>query len=534
MTPADLPARVEILVVGAGIGGLYAVHRFRALGVSVLALEAGSDVGGVWYHNSYPGARVDLESETFCYMFDDDLYADWVWSERYAAQPEIQAYLRHVAERFDLLRDIRFDTRVTGIEWDEAATEHIVTTDRGTLRATFVVAASGQLSAPRRPEFPGFEDFEGEYYQTSAWPKTPVDLAGKRVAVIGTGSSGVQVITALADEVGELHVLQRTPNYSVPAFNRPRDAVRHAYVTERMHDLRDAAFESAMGFIMPPDAGSAHDWNPIEREQLLEQRWALGGQMLLKTFSDQGLDWDVNAEVGDFVRQKVRERIGDRDDLSALIPDSYPVGTRRLCVDTGYYERFLEDHVHLHDLRTNALRRFVPRGIEFEDGSVVEIDAVVVALGFEAFTGALFGMQPVGRDGARLEEQWLRGPRTYLGVMAHDFPNLFFPTGPGGPSVLANMFAANVQAMDFIAGIIEVMRDRGKRTIWPALEAQNRWSEHVQEVARPLIRYQVDNYFLHRNEDGSKVYLPYTAGFGQYSRFCDEELANGLPSFEMA
>lgn len=531
--PGSEQETVDIVVIGAGIGGLYAVYRFRQLGLTVLALEAGADVGGVWYHNSYPGARVDLESETFCYMFDDELYAEWEWSERYAAQPEILAYLRHVAERYDLRRSIRFNTRVTGMDWNEDDGAYLVRAGETVVRASYVVAASGQLSAPRAPDFEGFESFQGDWYQTSNWPKDPVDLHGKRVGVIGTGSSGVQVITAIAPEVSELHVFQRTPNYSVPAFNQPRNPVRHAYVTERLHEIRDAAFESAMGFVMPPDAGPATDWSAMDREQLLEQRWALGGQSLLKTFSDQGIDRTTNEIVGDFARQKVRERISDREELSALIPDDYPIGTRRLCVDTGYYEQYLRQEVHLVDLKRNGIRRFVPEGIELEDGQVIELDVVVLAVGFEAFTGALFAMDIVGRDGIRLDEAWARGPETYLGLMSHKFPNLFLPTAPGGPSVLANMFVANVQGMDLVAEIIDIVHKRGKRIIWPQLEPIRTWSQHVQEVAKPLIRYFVDNYFIHYNDDGSKVYLPYTGGFGAYRQFCDDEVAAGLPSFEM-
>ncbi|HEY4226457.1 MAG TPA: NAD(P)/FAD-dependent oxidoreductase [Pseudolysinimonas sp.] len=526
---------VDVLVIGAGIGGLYAVHRFRQAGLSVIALEAAADVGGVWYHNSYPGARVDLESETFCYLFDDELYREWKWSERYAAQPEIHAYLRHVAERFDLRKDIRFETRVTGLRWIEEDAAYLVSTETGDeYRAHFVVAASGQLSARRSPSFEGLEDFRGDWYQTSNWPKQPVDLRGKRVGVIGTGSSGVQVITAIADEVGELVVFQRTPNYSVPAHNHARNRVRHEYVGNRREILRDAVFGSPMGFLMPPDAGPATNWSPIEREQLLEQRWANGGQALLRTFSDQGVDWDSNTVVGDFVRERIRERLDAREDLTALIPNRYPIGTRRLCVDTGYYEKYLRDNVQLVDLSNTSIERFTETGIELADGRRIELDVAVFALGFEAFTGTLFQMDIVGRNGVRLEDAWAQGPETMLGLMAHDFPNLFLPTGPGGPSVLANMFAANVQGMDLVADVISQVRNRGKQVVWPETEPQRAWTEHVQGVARGLIRYQVDNYFVHHNADGSKVYLPYTGGFATYVDYCQAELDAGLPSFAMA
>lgn len=526
---------VDVLIVGAGIGGLYAVHRMRRLGVTVQAIEAAPDVGGVWYHNSYPGARVDLESETFCYLFDDDLYREWAWSERYAAQPEIHAYLRHVADRFDLRRSIRFDTTVVSVHWSDEEQVHYVVTDDGTTTvARFVVLAAGQLSAPRRPPFPGFDEFEGTWVQTSSWPKDGYLPTGQRVAVIGTGSSGVQVATALAPIVDELIVLQRTPNYSVPARNGPRSRVRHEQVAARIEGLRDAAYGSAMGFLMPPDNGASTEHDAWLNEQLLFERWAFGGQSMLRVFSDQAVSREANAVVGDFVRDRTAERLAGRTDLAPLIPDAYPIGTRRLCVDTGYYETFLRDNVELVDISANPIVRCTAHGLEFADGTEREIDVLVTALGFEAFTGSLFRMDIRGEDDRSLQDAWAKGPETLYGLMTPGFPNLFFPTGPGGPSVLANMFVANEQAMDFVAEVISATLARGAAQAVATADASREWSQHVQDVARGLIRYEVDNYFVHKNADGSRVYLPYTGGFSDYVARCRSEAAAGFPGFAFA
>ena len=522
----------DVLVIGAGLGGLYAVHSLRQRGLTVMCLEAAPDLGGVWYHNNYPGARVDLESETFCYLFDEQLYRDWKWSERYAAQSEILAYLNHFADRYDLRPLIQFDTRVASLTWLELENRYEVRSTDGTvLRATFVVLATGQLSAPRTPGFDGLAEYGGDWLRASDWPKSGVDLRGRRVGVIGTGSSGVQVATALADQVDELWVFQRTPNYSVPAQNRGRSDIQHEFASGQVKSLRQGVFGSAMGFLAPPPAGRWSDFDNWDREQLLEERWAYGGQPLLRVFTDQGVDWEANTGVGDFVRRKIRERIGGRSDLASLIPGAYPVGTRRLCVDTGYYEQFLKDHVHLVDVRDRPIQGFVREGISVEGLGDIGLDAVVFALGFDAFTGALFGMDIVGRDGERLKDAWARGPRSLYGVMVHGFPNLFVATGPGSPSVLANMFAANVQHMDFIGDLITRVQERGATTIEPDSGAELAWSAHVQDVAKGLIRYHVDNYFVHRNADGSKVYFPYTGGFARYIGYCDEEISAGLPNF---
>ena len=525
-------ADVDVLVVGAGLGGLYALHSLQQRGLTVTCMEAAPALGGVWYHNNYPGARVDLESETFCYLFDESLYRDWKWSERYAAQSEILGYLNHFADRYELRPLIQFNARVASLTWSVSEDLYEVrSTDGVVLRATFVVLATGQLSAPRTPEFDGLSEYGGEWYRASDWPKSDVDLRGRRVGVIGTGSSGVQITTALACQVEELWVFQRTPNYSVPAQNRDRSDLQHEFAGSRFERLRQGVFSSAMGFLAPPPAGRWSDFDECERQQLLEQRWAHGGQSLLSTFTDQGVEWEANSGVGDFVRRKINERIGGRGGLAPLIPSDYPVGTRRLCVDTGYYEQFSKDNVHLVDLRKQPIQGFRKGGLSVAGAGEVNLDAVVFALGFEAFTGALFGMDIVGRNGQRLRDAWVLGPRTLYGVMINGFPNLFVATGPGSPSVLANMFAANVQHMDFIGELITQTRDRGAATVEADGTAESAWSEHVQEVARGLIRYQVDNYFVHRNADGSRVYFPYTGGFSRYIGYCEDEVAAGLPNF---
>ncbi|MFB4308201.1 flavin-containing monooxygenase [Actinomadura sp. GTD37] len=530
MSPPDR----DVIVIGAGMGGVYAAHRLMGQGLSVLGIESAPEVGGVWYHNAYPGARVDLESHYYCYLFDDDLYREWKWSERYAAQPELLRYLKHFADRFDVRRHFRFGTSVVGARWDEDGRRWAVQTDAGdVVTARFLVSTTGQLSKSRDPGFPGLDTFRGRWVQTSHWPQDGVDLKGKKVGIVGTGSSGVQAATAIAAQAERLVVFQRTPNYSVPAHNGPADHELQAELAGDLATVRAKVAAAPAGNLTPAYAGRAADFSAKQRRDLLDERWAFGGQPLLALFTDQGTNLEANRIVGDYVRAKVREVVKDPEVADRVVPDAYPIGTRRLCVDTGYYEIFNQDNVTLVDVRSDPIRRITPGGIETKDASH-DLDVIVFALGFEAFTGALDQAGVRNAAGELVSDGWQRGPETYLGLMTAGFPNLFLITGPGSPSVLANMNVHNVQHLDFVGDLIEHARERGADRIEPTRRAQSEWTAHAAEVAGPLIRRQVDNYMVHVNkDDGSRVFLPYGGGFHQYVRRCAEVATTGFRGFDM-
>jgi cyclohexanone monooxygenase len=525
--PDELRAGYDVVVVGAGMGGIYAVHRFRSQGLSVLCLEAGADVGGVWFHNSYPGARVDIESDNYCYVFDPELYREWQWSERYAAQPEILAYLRHAAERYDVRRSTLLDTRVTGAQWHPESDTYTVTTDTGlSVQARYLVMTTGQLSAARRPDLAGLADFRGDWTQTSTW--RPVPLAGRRVAVVGTGSSGVQAVTAIADEAAELYVLQRTANYSVPARNGPADPVRRAEHASDVEGLWRRLRETPGGIVLPPGGGRAGDYSVEQQQEMLEERWAHGGQAILTTFSDIGTSLATNTLVADFVRARIAERVADPELAERLMPRSYPIGARRLCIDTGYYETFNRPHVLLVDIAADPIDRVTETGIRLRSGRHVEVDTIVLAIGFDAFLGSLDAAGITNERGEHPSDRWARGPRTYLGLMTTGFPNLFLPTGPGSPGILVNMNASNVHHLDLVGDIIAEAAARGSTRVEPTRDAEDAWTSHAFDVAEPLLRRQVDNIHVHVGDDGSRVFIPYAGGFKNYVDRVDQIVADGF------
>lgn len=531
--PARDEHHFDVIVVGAGIGGIYAVHRFVSQGLSVLGLEGAPDVGGVWYHNAYPGARVDIESANYCYFFDPELYREWRWSERYAAQPEILSYLNFVADRYDVRRYIRFNTYMTGGQWDGAANRYVVTTEHGdTVTCRYLVMTTGQLSKPRKPDFEGLDDFRGHWYQTSRWPHQPVELEGKRVGVIGTGSSGVQAITAIAPIAGHLTVFQRTPNYSVPAYNRSADKRKYERMAATVRETWDEILTTPGGLILPPGRGDSSQYSYEEKQQILEERWAFGGQSLLSLFSDQGVDAETNELVAEFVRNRVRDIVEDPKVAETLVPDEYPIGVRRLCIDTGYYETFNRPNVSLVDIKADPIARITPNGIALAGGSEIELDIVVFALGFNAFTGALDEAGIRNEDGLSPSDKWKRGPRTYLGLTTTGFPNLFLITGPGSPSVLANMNVANVHHIDVVGDLITYMTEHGYQRVEPTAEAEAAWTEHAASIAEPMLRRKHDNYMVHVNrDDGSRVFIPYAGGFNDYVAQVDAAVKDNYAGF---
>ena len=524
----------DVAVVGAGAGGIYAVHKLTQQGLRVVGFEGAPEVGGVWYHNRYPGARVDIESYFYCFP-DDDLYPRWSWKERYPAQSEILAYLNFAADTWDVRPHIRFSTWVTNAQWEPSAHRYRVTANSGeSVTARYLVMASGQLSKARTPNFPGLEDYQGRWVQTSHWPAGDVETAGKRIAVIGTGSSGVQAVPALAREAENVTVFQRTPNYSVPAQNGPLDHQKYAELASRVPEMREAILHHPVGSDIPLGAGPASAFSPEEQQALLRQRWARGGHTMNAVFSDQGTDIHANTVVADFVRERVQEIVRDPATADILTPRAYPIGTRRLCVDIGYYEAFNQTNVDLIDINHDPIERLTAKGIETRDHEF-EFDLIVFALGFDAFTGALDQANIRNEFGEQPSDRWVRGPRTLLGLMTRGFPNLFVLTGPGSPSVLANMILDNVQHVDFVAQMLRYMDERGYTRVEPEEKAQHEWTEHVAEAASSLLRLNVENYMVHVNrEDGTRVFMPYVGGLDKYVAECDRVASNDFTGFQFS
>lgn len=506
----------DVIVVGAGFGGVYAIHRLAKEGFSVLGLESAAGVGGVWYHNRYPGARVDIDSIEYTYYFSDELYREWRWTERYAAQPELLRYINFVADKFDVRRRILFNTPLTGAQWrPEEARYHVTTGAGGRFTCRHLIMATGNLSAPRTPDFPGLEDFKGQWAQTANWPVTPIDFKGLRVGVIGTGSSGVQVIPALAEQAARVYVFQRTPNFSVPARNGPADDTTHAAIAADVGGARARLLATQGGVSGREPGRAAVAYTPDEQRERLERQWARGGQAMKEVFADQSVNQATNDIVSEFVRSKIRETVKDPVVAEKLAPKDHPIGTRRLCLDTGYYETFNRPNVTLVDVSADPIERITATGIQTRQTSY-DLDFIVFALGFHAFTGAIDRANIRNEQGRSPTDHWDRGPKTMLGLMTTGFPNLFILTGPGSPSVLANMVLMNEHHVDWVADCLVYMRDGGFDTIEPTAEAQDAWTAHVAEAAGSLLRVQVNNYMVHVNDDGSRVFMPYIGGLSNY------------------
>ncbi|CKG99604.1 flavin-containing monooxygenase [Mycolicibacterium smegmatis] len=522
---------VDAVVVGAGMGGMYAVKRLVGEGRTVIAFEGAPDVGGVWLHNRYPGARVDIEAYYYCY-FDPELYGTWRWTERYPAQPEILAYLRHYADHHDIRRHFRFSTWVEQMLWDpEEELWRIRTSTGQSVAARHVLMATGQLSKSRELPFPGSEDFTGEWVETSHWPDRPVEIAGKRVAVIGTGSSGVQVITEVAKEAASLHVFQRTPNYVVPSQNAPIDHEKYADIAARLPEVWQQVQGSSTAYLAPTSDTPATELSPEEQLKRLESQWEFGGLAMTFAFPDQRTDWTVNDIVSNYVREKIRSSISDPELAAVLEPKDYPIGTRRLCVCNGYYETYNRPNVELVNLREEPIERITPTGIRTSSGEY-EFDLIISALGFDAFTGPIDAIDIRNEHGARPTESWQRGPHSYLGLMLHGFPNLYLLTGPGSPSVLVNFNVHNVYHVDVVTDLIGYMERNGLTSVQPTLAAQEDWKQRSQAVADGLIRKQVENYMTHVNEDGTRFFIPYAGGWGNYVQIVDDVVARGYEGFE--
>ncbi|WP_437720504.1 flavin-containing monooxygenase [Sorangium sp. So ce861] len=527
--------RFDAVVVGAGFAGLYMLYRLRQLGLSARVYEAGSGVGGTWFWNRYPGARCDIPSMDYSYSFSPELQEEWKWTERYATQPEILRYLEHVADRFELRRDIQLGTRVTAAAFDEATGRWAVQTDDGaSVSAGFLIMATGCLSAAKTPDLPGIDRFQGERYHTSRWPHGGVDLRGKRVGVLGTGSSGVQVIPVIAEQAARLFVFQRTPCFSVPARNAPLDPAYEAWMKANYAEYRRKARETRAGVVMEVNPKSALEVSPEERERAYKARWEQGGTPFLVTFSDVMRSREANETAAEFVRAQIRATVRDPAVAEALCPREYPLGTRRLCVDTRYYETFNRDNVTLVDLRASPIEEVTERGLRTR-GAEHALDCLVFATGFDAMTGALTRIDLRGRGGASLKQRWADGPRTYLGLAVAGFPNLFTITGPGSPSVFSNAIVSIEQHVEWIADCLAYLRARRLERIEATAEAEDRWVAHVKEVADGTLYPLANSWYIGANIPGKpRVLMPYAGGVGAYRKRCEEVAAQGYAGFALS
>ncbi len=536
MQNQEIAARdVDAIVVGAGFGGMYMTHLLVEKGLSVQGFERGDDVGGTWYWNRYPGCRCDVESMEYSYKFSEALQQEWEWSERYSPQPEILAYANHVANRFDLRRHFKFQSSVITAKYNETEKVWVVETDCGDrVSARYLIMATGCLSAANTPDFEGLSDFSGATYHTGAWPKEGVDFSGKRVAVIGTGSSGIQSIPFIAEQAKHLTVFQRTPNFSVPARNMPLDPEVAASIKADYAAFRAASYQqpAAFGAHFVRREDSVLAVTPEERDARFEEYWGYGGFQFLSAFGDIGASPETNKFAADFVRKKIREIVKDPEVADILCPDSI-IGCKRLVADSGYFETYNRPNVELVDVSASPIKRFTTTGLEAK-GQSFEFDAVVFATGFDAMTGALLQIDIQGRDGLSLKEKWSAGPRTYLGLASAGFPNLFMMTGPGSPSVLANMVTGIEQHAEYIAQVIAWADERGISSFEAESAAEDRWVKIVNMRSEATLYPQCNSWYLGANVPGKpRVFMPFI-GFPDYVAMVDEVAAKGYEGFSQA
>jgi cyclohexanone monooxygenase len=534
--PAAGTESYDVVVVGAGFAGMYMLHRLRGQGLSVRVYEQGGDVGGTWYWNRYPGARCDVESMQYSYSFSDELQQEWNWSERYAPQPEILKYAGHVADRFKLRDDIQLNTRVDRAIFDESAGSWQVTTSDGkTVTAKYIVLATGCLSNARMPDIKGLADFKGKVYHTGAWPHEPVDFSGLRVGVIGTGSSAIQSVPIIAGQASELTVFQRTPNFSIPARNAALTAEEREAFRAKYPEIRRFAREEARNGIYTemPDRGALDDGDN-ERRAKYETRWNRGGLTFMMAYNNLALDKAANDTAASFVREKIADIVKDPATAKLLQPSNHPIGSKRICVDTDYYATFNRPNVTLVDIKSNPIDEILPNAVRTRAGDY-EVDALVLATGFDAMTGSVARIDICGRNGQTLNQKWAEGPKTYLGLMSEGFPNLFIITGPGSPSVLSNMIVSIEQHVDWITDCLAWMRDRSLDTMEANRDAEDKWVAHVNEVAQGTLYPQANSWYMGANIPGKpQIFMPYIGGVGAYRQICNDVAAKGYQGFTMA
>jgi cyclohexanone monooxygenase len=523
---------VDAVIVGAGFSGLYLLHRFRKLGLTTRVLERGGGVGGTWYWNRYPGARCDVESMQYSYSFDAELQQEWHWPEKFSAQPDILAYANHVADRFDLRKDIDFDVEVKAAHFNETTRRWRIETDKkDKITAQFFVMATGCISTAQTPNIEGLDNYQGNTYHTGNWPHEKIDFTGQRIAVIGTGSSGIQAIPVLAEEAAHVTVFQRTPNYSIPSQNEPMTSDYEASWKEKYPTLREEMRYTGHGSIKDLNDKSAMSVDEEERQETYKKRWAIGGAGFLTSFNDLLFSQESNDTASEFVRNQIRRIVKNPETAELLAPKTYPIGTKRICIDSGYFQTYNRENVDLVDISEKPIQRITREGL-IVNGREFEFDSIVFATGFDAMTGTLFNVDIRGRNDLALKEKWYAGPRTYLGLMSEAFPNLFMITGPGSPSVKSNMLVSIEQHVDFVTESIIYMREHGLELMEPDVAAENDWVDHVQEAANKTLFPRANSWYMGANIPGKpRLFMPYIGGVGTYRRICEEVVADNYEGF---
>ncbi|MEM7255423.1 MAG: NAD(P)/FAD-dependent oxidoreductase [Pseudomonadota bacterium] len=532
MTDVNRATAVDAVIVGAGFSGLYLLYRLRALGFTTRLFERGSGVGGTWYWNRYPGARCDVESMQYSYSFSEALEQEWDWSEKFSAQPQILEYANHVADRFELRKDITFNTTVEAAHFDEAAARWLVSTDTGEQITTqFFIMATGCISTAQTPQVPGLDDYRGRTYHTGTWPHEPVDFSGQRIAVVGTGSSGIQSIPVLAEQAAHVTVFQRTPNYSLPSQNGPMTSEYAKDWKDNYPSRRAEQRRTNKGTIRDLNDETALSVDESARQEMYDARWTIGGSSLLSAFNDLLVNKLANDTAAEFVRDKIRSIVKDPGVAETLAPKTYPIGTKRICIDSGYFETFNRDNVRLVDIAENGIERLTKGGL-VANGETFEFDAIVFATGFDAMTGTLFRVDIRGRNALSLRDKWRAGPRTYLGLMSERFPNLFMITGPGSPSVLSNMIVSIEQHVDWVTDALVHLTNNKLEVMEPTRRAEDEWTQHVDDVAHTTLFPQANSWYMGANIPGKpRRFMPYIGGVGRYRKICDEVVADDYRGF---
>jgi cation diffusion facilitator CzcD-associated flavoprotein CzcO len=525
---------LDAVVIGAGFSGLYMLHRLRALRLRCRVYETGDGVGGTWYWNRYPGARCDSESYFYCYSFSDEIMQEWTWTERFPAQAEIQRYLEFVATRLELWPDIRLGTRVTAAVYDDETQRWRVETSAGdVVTARYVVTAVGAISAANIPDIPGLDTFGGRWYHTGQWPPEGVDLNGKRVGVIGTGSTGVQLIPVVAEQAAELTVFQRTPNFSMPARNRPLDPAFIAHVKETYADVWDRVRHHPGGMPLPLPTQKFEEVDADEARRRYEAAWAEGGVMVLQQFSDLMTSERSNEFCAEFFRDKIRSTVHDPETAEKLLPKGYPIAAKRPVLDCNYFETFNKPHVHLVDLDDTPIEEVTPRGVR-AGGVEHALDVIVFATGFDAFTGSFLRIDIRGRDGVRLADRWQDGPSALLGLAIAGFPNLLTVNGPCNPAVLTNVPATIEHDVEWIADCIAYAEQHGITAIEPTEEAEKEWVRYTAELVDGTLYMKANSWWLGANIPGKpRVFMAFVGGLNKFRKRCAEVAAAGYEGFQL-
>lgn len=510
--------KFDIAVIGAGFGGVYAAHRFREASLSVVGIDGASGFGGTWYHNTYPGSRVDTDSvDMYSYLFSREIYEGWVWRERYATAQELMEHINWVADKLDVRRLFRFDTWLREAQWSPEDGRWHLETDKGdVISCRFLVMCTGNLSEPKPVPFPGLDRFKGEWYTSNRWPHREISFKNKRVAIVGTGASGVQAVPVVAQDASHLFVFQRTAHYAVPARNGPHNIELQRKIAANLADYKESVLARATLPTGQEDRKKALEYTPDERRARMEKQWAYGGHGMAYVFEDIGTNYESNEIAAEFVREKIREQVRDPEIAEKLCPD-YPLGTRRLILEIDYYDCFNRDNVTLVDVKCNPIEEITETGILTRDGTLYPVDIIIFALGFKAFLGAIDKAGVINEKGQTPRDIWARGPRTVFGLMTPGFPNLFHTTNAGSPSVLGPLIVQNEFHCDWIADCIAHMEREGYATVEATDEGADIWSRKSAAVSENMIRRQVDNYMVHVNaDDGSRIFQPWGAGMSTY------------------